>query len=191
MGIKQTKETLSILHGVDFIVATVLNGLIILAFIRSKKLKKVTTSIFIFVLSIINLIHLFGVSLVWFINFIFSLNLETHSWTWCKINFFIQMFTFQWFSFNFVSIPINLFLCTISVKIRLKYSTSKNIFIYVIILGIISVLLNIPVLFLDDLRGVGHNSSNEEQSNLICLAPFASNTYFNLTLTVNLHIFLK
>lgn len=167
-------ENMSILYGFQFIVATVLNSLIIIAFLRSNALQKVPTSILVSLVSFINLIQLFGISLIWFINLIFNLRLETNSWTWCKFNSFFQLFTFHWFSFIFVSIPVDLCLNMKCVYCRMRYSSIKAIISYASLLGFLAFSITIPAVYLlDDLRR--SNSSSQSDSILICLAPFAFN----------------
>lgn len=181
---------MSILYGLQFIVASVLNSLIIIAFLRSNTLQKVPTSILVSLVSFINLVQLFGVSLIWFINLIFDLHLETNSWTWCKFNSFFQLFTFHWFSFIFVSIPVDLCLNMKYVYCRMRYSSIKAIVSYASLLGFLAFSITFPVVYLlDDLRK--SNSSSQSDPILICLAPFAFNYNHILIVISSCHLFYR
>lgn len=182
MNISQTIRILSIIDAVQFVFASFLNVLLIFICFRSTKLNKVPVFIFMSFFSISNLVYLFGVSLIWFINFIFGLNLETQSWTWCKINLFIQMFTYHWLSFIIASFPLSFYLSTRFVSLYNRYLSIPKMVIFAILLGSIAFSLNFPVLFADDLRH--SNSSGQIDSILMCLAPFAFNSYMSRVLIV-------
>ena len=182
MNISQTIRILSIIDAVQFVFASFLNVLLIFICFRSTKLNKVPVFIFMSFFSISNLVYLFGVSLVWFINFIFGLNLEIQSWTWCKINLFIQMFTYHWLSFIVASFSLSFYLSTRFAHLYNRYLSLSKMIIYAIVLGLMAFSLNFPVLFTDDLRH--SNSSGQIDPTLLCLAPFAFNSYLSKVLIV-------
>lgn len=182
MNISQTIRILSIIDAVQFVFASFFNVLLIFICFRSTKLNKVPVFIFMSFFSISNLVYLFGVSLIWFINFIFGLNLETNSWIWCKLNLFIQMFTYHWLSFILASFSLSFYLSSRFAHLYNRYLSLPRMIIFATLLGLMAFSLNLPVLFTDDLRH--SNSSGQIDPILLCLVPFAFNSYFSQILIV-------
>lgn len=172
---------LNYLNGIELIFGTVLNVLTIFICAR-EKLRKTPTFIFMGFISISNLLKITIVSSTGFIDELFHLDLASKSWAWCKLINYIDRLTFNWCSWLFITVTLEVFLSVHITNFRKKYLTLRRTVLLGSFYGSFFALLESPVLFLSDLRDT--NMTNLS-SITVCLAPYSINTFYSYFLIVS------
>ena len=177
---------ISYFKSVEFILGTLTNILSVVVCSRPR-LRKSPTFFFIGFVAVSNLIESVSISSTWFFNLVLDLNLETQSWTWCKLNTLFNFFSFHWTICIFTCIPLEIYLSVRFKNFRKDYSTSRQTIVFLSVLGFIMLLFNSSILFLDDNRP---NTNDTDLMTLSCLTPFAIKSYYTYTLSVIKFYFL-
>ena len=178
---------ISYFKSIEFILGTLTNILSVVLCLRPR-LRKSPTFFFIAFISISNIIESISISSTWFFNLVLNLNLQTQSWTWCKLNTLFNFFSFHWNIWIFSCIPLEIYLSVKFKNFRKDYSTSRHTIIFLTLHGIFLFVFNSSILFLDDIRP---NTNDTDIMTLTCLTPFAIKSYYTYILSVNFLNILK
>lgn len=167
----QLYSVFSYLDLIQFVLGSFFNFLVIATCCR-KKLRKNSMFVFVAFISVSNLVQLFFGSSVRFYVHISGLDQNPLDWTLCKFNTFINFVSFQWISWFFMFVSVDLYLVVYYQNFRQKYLTFGRIIILCATISVIICLLNIPIFMATDHRW--DYSGTYSDFMVVCHASFSS-----------------